>query len=384
MAEGMHWKTSLFEELSSEDGPVTAQRADAALCETARKLPPAVRLGTSSWNFPGWRGLVYGPSSGTKRLASEGLAAYARHPLFKTVGLDRNFYRPLSVSDYAAFADQTPADFRFLVKAPSETTDPCRRGKNGRPLGDNHHFLSTDLALEHFLRPVSMGLGERAGPLVFQFSPFARERLRSEAARREAVQRILDFLRRIRAADLREHLLCAEFRNPELLTPRMLDGLRELSVRPVLGIHPSMPPVVRQILAIKYYETGTRSTEPWGAWRFSGPLVVRWSLAASEDFNRARLAWAPYDRIVSPDAVTRSLIANLVVRAAESGAGSFAVANNKAEGCAPLTMRRMAESIVLTEAQRREARERAAREEETLKRRQSEARALQKELARKA
>ncbi|MCQ6261324.1 DUF72 domain-containing protein [Alcanivorax sp. MM125-6] len=60
-------------------------------------------------------------------LSREGLDAYARHPLFNAVGLDRGFYRPLSVAQYADHAGQVPAAFRFVVKAPSRVTDALAR-----------------------------------------------------------------------------------------------------------------------------------------------------------------------------------------------------------------------------------------------------------------
>ena len=31
----------------------------AALQQAGEAVPPLVRFGTSSWNYPGWRGLVY-------------------------------------------------------------------------------------------------------------------------------------------------------------------------------------------------------------------------------------------------------------------------------------------------------------------------------------
>ena len=55
----------------------------------AARLPVGVRFGTSSWSFPGWKGLVYSRRTTTAMLAREGLVEYARHPLLKTVGIDR-------------------------------------------------------------------------------------------------------------------------------------------------------------------------------------------------------------------------------------------------------------------------------------------------------
>ena len=62
----------------------------------ATRLPAAIRLGTSSWSFPGWTGLVFAPRNGKPAteqvLARHGLPAYAAHPLLRTVSLDRTFY----------------------------------------------------------------------------------------------------------------------------------------------------------------------------------------------------------------------------------------------------------------------------------------------------
>ena len=82
-----------------------------------------MRLGTSSWLFPGWTGLVFAPRSGRPApeqvLARHGLPAYAAHPLLRTVSLDRTFYAPLTPEEFAAYAAQVPATFRFVVKAPA-------------------------------------------------------------------------------------------------------------------------------------------------------------------------------------------------------------------------------------------------------------------------
>ncbi|MDO4706681.1 MAG: DUF72 domain-containing protein, partial [Comamonadaceae bacterium] len=81
---------------------------DAALLELAARLPPQLRMGTSSWHFPGWAGLVWGSDYAESTLSKAGLAAYAAHPLLRSVSLDRVFYRPLSAQQYAHYAAQVP------------------------------------------------------------------------------------------------------------------------------------------------------------------------------------------------------------------------------------------------------------------------------------
>ena len=45
-----------------------------------------------SWSFPGWIGKVYAAGVPKTRLADRGLPAYAAHPLFRAVEIDRTYY----------------------------------------------------------------------------------------------------------------------------------------------------------------------------------------------------------------------------------------------------------------------------------------------------
>ena len=110
---------------------------DEALVALAAALPPRLRLGTSSWTYPGWAGLVWDAAYPDALLSKEGLTAYGQHPLMRTVSVDRSFYRPLTQDQYARYAAQVPDDFRFVVKAPSHVTDALVRGEDGRGLQPN-------------------------------------------------------------------------------------------------------------------------------------------------------------------------------------------------------------------------------------------------------
>ena len=107
----------------------------------AGALPGNIRLGTSSWSFPGWEGLVYDREASKAHLARRGLGAYAKHPLLRTVGIDRTFYAPIPASEFAAYAEAVPEDFRFLVKASSECTMPLLRDSSGRLAEPNPRYL---------------------------------------------------------------------------------------------------------------------------------------------------------------------------------------------------------------------------------------------------
>jgi hypothetical protein len=78
-------------ERSDSKGAVSPAPVDDETRALAARLPAGVHLGTWSWSFPGWAGVVYGDTHSEQVLARRGLPAYAAHPLFATVGLDRTF-----------------------------------------------------------------------------------------------------------------------------------------------------------------------------------------------------------------------------------------------------------------------------------------------------
>ncbi|MDI1344201.1 MAG: DUF72 domain-containing protein, partial [Pseudolabrys sp.] len=137
----------------------------------APDLPSEIRLGTSSWFFPGWRGLVYEGVHPQTALSRKGLAAYAQIPLLRTVSLDRTFYAPISAVEYVRYANQVPDDFSFVVKAPALVCDAVMRDEEGRGKVPNPHFLDAAIAAREFVVPCLEGLKDKAGPLVFQVSP---------------------------------------------------------------------------------------------------------------------------------------------------------------------------------------------------------------------
>ena len=88
---------------------------------------PGLYLGTSSWSFPGWRDLVYKSDYTAKQLADTGLRAYSGIPLFRTVSLDRTYYKSMSYDQFSKLSQQVPPEFRFIVKAPRDLLHPTER-----------------------------------------------------------------------------------------------------------------------------------------------------------------------------------------------------------------------------------------------------------------
>ena len=157
-----------------KDEPTGPALQPEEIRELGARLPAGVYLGTSSWTFPGWKGLVYDKDASMSRLSKDALAAYAKHPVLRSVGVDRTFYAPVAASTFAEYAAQVPEGFRFLVKAheactlsryPAHERYGAWRGK------PNDRFLDAGYARDAVVGPMVEGLGTRAGPLVFQFPP---------------------------------------------------------------------------------------------------------------------------------------------------------------------------------------------------------------------
>jgi uncharacterized protein YecE (DUF72 family) len=328
--------TDLFGEVTPPPLPqrVDACEADPRCSDLAQGLPARLRLGTSSWNFPGWKGLVWDKDYPEAVLSRHGLAAYARHPLLRSVSLDRAFYRPLTASQYAAYAAQVPDHFRFVVKAPSVVADALVRDDGGRGMQPNPAFLSPQLAASEFVQPALEGLGTKLGALVFQLSPLPPAWLSRMPELLDRLAGMLAALPPLQPA-APDGVVAVEVRNPELLTPDFAAVLREAGATYCLGLHSRMPPIEEQLPMLR------------ALW--PGPLVCRWNLHrrhGAYGYDAAKKLYEPFDRLVDPDAQTRETLARVIAATAAAGLPAYVTCNNKAEGSAPLTVQELARAVL--------------------------------------
>lgn len=292
----------------------------------ARALPPGVLLGTSSWSFPGWAGIVYDRSRGKASLSRAGLSAYAAHPLLRAVGVDRSYYSPVRAEELAAYAAQVPTDFRFLVKAheallvgryPKHPRYGAKRGQ------ENPLFLDAEYAEEAVVRPFVEGLGERGFCLLFQFPP---QDLRAVGGAAAFVERLEGFL----SALPKGPRYAVELRNKGLLRPGYGEALARSGASHCINVHPTMPPAKEQGVL----------------WDRQQPLIVRWMLRRDCTFEEAKDRYEPFDRLVDKDEAARAEIAALCAEAVTRGLPALVIINNKAEGSAPLSAEGLARAIV--------------------------------------
>lgn len=318
---------------------------DANLAALRRLVPERIRLGTSSWSFPGWAGIVYDAPYGEQALARHGLAAYAAHPLLRAVSIDRTYYAPIDEATFADYAAVVPDDFRFLVKAERVLTDPeaeapdatsgwrgDRPGgvhpRDGRPSDDRPQsdslFLDPEYAAFAVATPAMRGLREKLGAIVFQFSPRGAG---SHGGRVRFAAMLSDFL----AALPRGPLYAVELRTPAFMTRAYIATLEQAGAAHCYSVHSSMLPLGEQLKRLP---------------ALANPkFIVRWMLRAGLDYEGAREQYAPFDRLVEEDVATREAIAQASVECADDDRDVIVCINNKAEGSAPLSAFRLAEAI---------------------------------------
>jgi len=117
----------------------------------------AVWIGTSGYNYPEWRGSFYPEKFPTGKM----LAYYAER--FRAVEINYTFYRMPNAKTLAGWDADTPAGFRFALKAPQRITHFARLKDVAEPLG---YFLDTIATL-----------GAKLGPVLFQLPPNFRKDL---------------------------------------------------------------------------------------------------------------------------------------------------------------------------------------------------------------
>ena len=196
----------------------------------AYSIPPKYRaflkIGTCSWKYASWKGLIYDPDKSYR--PDDFLADYAKH--LGTVEVDQWFWslfpgtvRLPDAKTVKAYAQSVPDDFVFSVKAPNALTLTHFYAKQpagaalfaGRP---NEHFLSVEL-LGRFLDSLAP-LGAKLGPIMFQFEYLNKQKMPSADAFFERFGAFIDLAPRGFSYAL-------EIRNPNYFSPALFKFLEE-------------------------------------------------------------------------------------------------------------------------------------------------------------
>jgi uncharacterized protein YecE (DUF72 family) len=167
-----------------------------------------VRVGCSGWNYRDWREAFYPKGLPPKRW----LEHYAT--VFETVEVNNTFYRLPTRSAVAGWAEQTPPDFVFAVKA-------------SRYLTHIKRLTDMEAGVERFYERIEPLVESRKlGPVLWQLpGNFRRDDERLDRA----------------LAALPPGRHCFEFRHESWFTPEVYGLLRRAGAALVIGDAPERP-----------------------------------------------------------------------------------------------------------------------------------------------
>lgn len=174
-----------------------------------------IRAGIGGWTFEPWRGVFY-----PEGLAHAKELRYASRHL-ATIEVNGTYYRTQKPSTFGSWAKETPDDFIFALKGPRYAT-------NRRVLAEAGE------SIDRFIDSGVAELGEKLGPLLWQFAPTKKFDETDFGA-------FLDLLpRKIGKRELKH---AVEVRNPSFCTPAFVALAREKSVAIVFADHATYPAI---------------------------------------------------------------------------------------------------------------------------------------------
>jgi len=182
------------------------------------RLPPNVRLGTSSFSSPDWSGAFYPAQLPSRQF----LEYYAQR--YDTVEIDATWHALPTRRIFESWAARVPEGFTFALKAPKSITH-------------ERYLEGCEEEWRAFL-DLTEALGPRRGPILLQFSYVSRRRDPREARAGENFRRRLErFLPLIPP----EGRFAIEVRNRGWISEELLALLRSRGIGLVWADYYTMP-----------------------------------------------------------------------------------------------------------------------------------------------
>ncbi len=275
-------------------------------------------IGTCSWKYPSWEGLVYSRAQGINYLEE-----YSRK--YNTVEIDQWFWslhgpdrislpQRETVLEYAA---SVPADFRFSVKIPNSITlTHFYRQSKTEALIPNTFFLSIELFKRFWesLEPMHALLG----PLMFQFEYLNKQKMPSQTAFQEQFG---PFLAQLPGG----FSWAVEIRNPNYLNELYFRFLEKTGVSHVFLQGYYMPPITET------FQANPQWINTCSVIRLHGP-----DRSGMEEKSKG--AW---DRILEPRDEELPGIVSMIQELLDRNIDTYVNVNNHYEGSAPFTIEKI-------------------------------------------
>jgi uncharacterized protein YecE (DUF72 family) len=302
---------------------------DDLQANVAKLADEGVFIGTSSWKYPGWTGMLYdearyvyrGKFTNT-RFERNCLSEYAE--VFKTVCVDAAYYTFPTVKYLEGLAAQVPDDFKFAFKVTDAITlkkfhNQPRFGKMAGML--NPHFLDPAAFERGFLAPCET-IRSKVGIIMFEFSRFYPTDFENG---RDFVAHLDAFLTRIPKG----WPYGIEIRNKHWLQPEYFECLARHGVTHVYNSWTEMPPISEQM------ELPGNETNP-------SLIAARFLLKPGRKYEEAVKSFQPYRETKEVYEEARRAGAALIQRGKKDGKKkTFLFVNNRLEGNALQTIHAM-------------------------------------------
>ena len=282
-----------------------------------------LRLGTCSWKYDTWVGLVY---SGSK--SKDYLSEYSKK--FNTVEIDQWFWSlfpPAKVvlpnkSLVEEYKNSVPEDFLFTIKVPNSITlTHFYKNSKEDELRANPFFLSADLFKE-FLNSITP-LKNQIGCLIFQFEYLNKQKMKSLS---EFQFKFAEFCKQL---DKKIPPIGIEIRNPNYLNEKYFSFLAELKIVPVFLEGYYMPPIT------EVYNKFKKHINQLAVIRLHGPDRKGIEKIANDNWNQI---YINRDREISS-------IVKMIKELQNNEVDLFVNVNNHFEGSAPLTIEKIKKLI---------------------------------------
>jgi len=283
-----------------------------------------IRIGTCSWKYDSWRGLVYSDA-----VTLNHLAEYSTK--YNTVEIDQWFWslfpggkvvfpRPDVVREYSA---AVPVDFKFTIKVPNSLTlSHYYRKDKTKGFITNPFFLSTDL-FQRFLDTLAP-MHQQIGTLMLQFEYLNKQKMSSQ-------NHFLEILGQFISAANRSFFITIEIRNPNYLNRSYFKFLNVLKLGHVFLQGYYMPSIV------DVYEKF--------ADQLKSPVVIR--LHGPDRTGIEEKGGGVWNKIIEPKNKEISQITEIIADLNSRKLDVYVNVNNHYEGSAPLTIEKITRRLEL-------------------------------------
>lgn len=298
-----------------------------------------LRIGSCSFSYPSWAGLVYSAPRGINYLAE-----YAQR--YNTVEVDQWFWslfppHPPKLPDSAtvqSYAASVGPEFRFTIKAPNSLTLTHNSEKQSRGDGSpNPNFLSPEL-YHRFLDSIEPLL-PLTGAIILQFEYLNKQKMPNAAA---FFERLGAFL----AQAQRPAPITIELRNPNYYGPQFVEFCAGHRVGPALCQGYYLPDLVQAVGTmglppVQPHVPPVQPHVPPAAAAAAGPPPVVLRLIGPDRAAMDRSSGKRWDRIIVARDADIKRIVSFSQATINRGHDVYLNVNNHYEGSAPLTLEKI-------------------------------------------